>query len=455
MRKYSAYMTIAIIICIGCQTDFLDKKPDKSLLVPQTITDFQALLDNNSIMNLVPYLPLISSDDLHISREALSGRTLLERNSYIWKEDLYENAIVGDWNNQYRIALYANIVLEGLGLLEDSEDKRQLEGAALFFRAWAHLNLVQQFARPYNPGNAAENEGIPLKLEADVNMKSSRGTLKDSFDSILTDLKKAASLLSNTRTYPTRPVKNAASALLARTYLLMQDYENAEKLAIEVLSYDNTLMDFNGIVSSFTSAVRPFPTVFIQGNPEVIFYAPIASSGYLNALTTTVNPELFAIYDSLDQRRRVFYVNQSNGSINFKGSYSGQAPLTHFAGLANNELYLIIAECQARRKALPEAAYTINLLLKSRWLTGRYENVSFTDSATALRFILSERRKELVFRGLRWSDLRRLNQDGDLKTDIEREFGDEVLVLRANDNKYTFPIPEVEIQINNYSQNPR
>ena len=41
---------MVIVFCVlinqGCRKDFLDKKPDKALVVPRSLEHFQALLDN-------------------------------------------------------------------------------------------------------------------------------------------------------------------------------------------------------------------------------------------------------------------------------------------------------------------------------------------------------------------------------------------------------------------------
>ena len=46
------------VLLYSCKKDFLDTRPDKAVLVPTTPGDFQAVLDNTSIMNLVPEIGL-------------------------------------------------------------------------------------------------------------------------------------------------------------------------------------------------------------------------------------------------------------------------------------------------------------------------------------------------------------------------------------------------------------
>jgi len=68
---------------------------------------------------------------------------------------------------------------------------------------------------------------------------------------------------------------------------------------------------------------------------------------------------------------------------------------------------------------------------------------------------LKERRKELLFRGLRWTDLRRLNLDPRFAVTLARNVSGQIYSLPPEDPRYAWPIPDDEIQASGIPQNPR
>mgnify|MGYP003655850958 FL=1 len=69
--------------------------------------------------------------------------------------------------------------------------------------------------------------------------------------------------------------------------------------------------------------------------------------------------------------------------------------------------------------------------------------------------ILMERRKELLFRGIRWVDLKRLNQEAESAETLERKYNELNPILAPEDTRYTFLIPPAEINLNPMPQNNR
>jgi hypothetical protein len=96
----------------------------------------------------------------------------------------------------------------------------------------------------------------------------------------------------------------------------------------------------------------------------------------------------------------------------------------------------------------------VNILLVNRFKTGTFQPYSAASSQEALQLVIAERKKELVFRGLRFTDLRRLNKEG-AGIWLNRVVNGIVFQLPPNDLRYTLPIPNDAIAGSKIVQNPR
>jgi tetratricopeptide (TPR) repeat protein len=233
---------------VSCKKSWLDEKQNKSDVVPATLKDFQAILDNHSTMNDVyPALGLIGGDNFYLSDARINSATTAERNAYLWAKDIFNGGTSLDWNSAYKVVEYANIVLDGLpnAAVSNQSDFNNIQGSALFFRAFAFYTLSQSFCKPYSASTASSDIGIPIRLSSNVNEPSVRATVQQTYDQMINDLKKAATLLPVTPVYVYRPSKTAANALLAKIYLSMEDYANALSSANLALADNPSLLDYN------------------------------------------------------------------------------------------------------------------------------------------------------------------------------------------------------------------
>ncbi|MDQ0640073.1 tetratricopeptide (TPR) repeat protein [Pedobacter sp. W3I1] len=453
---------LCMLICLllsglffsSCQKEFLDKKPDKGLLIPTTLDDFNALMDNLTIFNISPALQEISADDFYATDAAVAGfTTVVQKNSYLWAGDLYQNEPCVDWNFPYQQIFYANIILDGLEELKGVEGSTTgwniTKGSALFHRAFALYNLVQLFSRPYDKNTASIDLGVPLRLTADVNAKVGRSSVQQVYDQLIGDLLEAEKLLPQTTQFKSRPSRAAADALLARVYLNMENYELADKYAVAALALNRSLLDYNAI--SLT-ATNPFPSSPAADNPEVIFYDKLIPYGFTSSTRATVADELYQLYADKDLRKTIFFAGTA--PFYFKGRYASSR-LQLFGGLAVDELYLIRAESLARMGSFAAAMKELNTLLITRWARGTYQPFAAANAEDALKIVLLERRKELTFRGLRWGDLRRLNKDPRFAKTIVRTVSGQVYTLSPGDKRYVLPIPPEEIVVSGIAQNER
>jgi len=464
MKKINLYQ-ISIGVCFAvislaissCTKDFLDAKPNTNIIVPATLSDFQELLDDNGILNRTSSLPQLSCDEYYfINEAAYQAGQPTEQNAYVWNKDLFGGQVARpDWNSPYASVFYANSVISRLNGLKvsptDQAEYNNVLGQAYFIRAFNFFDLVKNFAPPYDDATASTNLGIPLKLSPNVNQLVQRANVQQSYAQIISDLSTACRLLS-----PSLPNQNlnraskpSAYALFARLYISMRKYPQAELYADSSLALYNTLIDYNTVSQT---AKTPFNLT----NAETLLSA-LYAGGYNVPIYNS--PDNISIYTTLlgfylpnDLRRSIFF-NTISGLVKAKRGYSA-GPNT-FSGLATDEVYLIKAECAARRQDNQTALQYLNALLVNRFTTGSYVPYTTTNTANVLAVVLQERRKELVWRaGLRWDDLRRLNKEGANIT-LTRVLNGVTYTLPPNSVLYTFPIPDDEIALSGIQQNPR
>jgi len=451
MKPIKLTVIFFILAITGCQKDFLDVKSDKKMVVPSSLKDLRALLDNTERMNrLMPYMTEIGSDDYYVTTDRFNSlSSLTMKSAYTWAKDfVYQNNSSTDWDWRYEQVFLSNLVLEGLDKIDrttgNGEEWDAIRGTALFYRAWGYYQLSQLFCKSYDAGTATTDLGLPLKMESDINEKIRRSTIQETYDTMLADLQESLALLPVMEVAKTRPTRTAAYAFLARLYLLMGNYQAAAENATSSLALNNTLMDFNDLDAT---AKYPIP----QFNDEVIFHSVILGALILRENRLIVDSVLYDTYEPDDLRKVVFFYN--DGESRYKGSYDGTKEV--FSGLAVDEVYLILAECYARMGQDDEAVRYLKELLEHRYRSGTELALANLNQNNLLAKIILERRKELVFRCLRWPDLRRLNKEPAFAVTIKRQLDGKIYELPPNDERYVLPIPPNVIALSGIEQNPR
>lgn len=451
-KTYLFFICFFASFFTGCSS-FLDERPRKSLVVPSSLEDLQAILDdyNNQVND--PAYGEISADDYFLTTsdwKSISNEGY--RRAYVWEKDyLFGTGTATDWLDVYRNVYAANTVLEKIEEIEyetkDNKKWNDIKGQAFFLRARSFLSIASIWTSAYDSKSAKETLGIPLRMDPDFNKPSKRSSLEETYSVIIGDLKNAEALLPINPIHPTRASKPAALALLARTYLFMRNYEKCWIAANECLELKNDLIDYNELEATDS---YPIP----QFNEEVIYVSHIATPAPINPSRAKIDSTLYNLYHDYDRRKKMFFQDNLDSTFGFKGSYQGN--ITLFSGLATDEVYLMRAECALRKGEINEALEDLNTLLKMRLDSQAEgaETLSIYDSDALLDRILLERRKELLMRGIRWPDIKRLNLEG-RNIILKRKIEDQIIELLPNDPRYALPIPEQIIGLTDMEQNPR
>lgn len=461
MNVKIVFYAACIFLVIGCSDSFLDEKPASSIINPKSLEECRSLLENDQqLNNKMPAFVQLASDEYYYDEITWQSTVFVqERNAYIWKDDIYDgNPSMTEWNNSFYSIYITNVVL---GVLENIEitalnekEYEDIKGTALFFRAMWNFALAETFCMPYSKESAASELGIPLRKSPNVNTLEKRASLKETYEAIIEDLEQALFLLQSKQ--PTiaknRPSIATANALLARVFLVMADFDKAYKHASNSFSAYSSLLDYNTLNLSED-------VVFGQGNPEILLMA--IEDGYSSTApgrsspNTFVDSTLIELYDLKDLRLQAYFTFNSDKKANRKNLYSaGISSFYCFRGIATDEVLLILAECLARKNELKEVKTLLDKLYQNRFASEDVPVLTFKNVEDALHQVLDERRKELLFRGTRWSDVRRLNVEG-RNISMKRSLGKNSYILEPNSLKYAFLIPNNELELSGLVQNKR
>lgn len=437
----SAKLSLLLLLFLSACSNYLELKPDNKLAIPTNLNDLQALLDDSATMNqrAMPSAPDGSSDDYFLLNQNFNSSVEDEQDIYLWQA--YQLNYVNDWSLCYQAIYNTNLVLEVLETIERNATNASawdnVKGSALFYRAFFYSALVSLYGPAYDSATAQNEPGIVLRLHADFNEVSQRSSLQASYNQILKDATESIASLPNLANHVMRPSKCASYALLARVYLQMGSYTNAIAYADKALTLNNYLMDYNNdaFIAGATAAVP-----FKRYNPEIIFYAEQNTTKFVvSPAKAKVDTVLYASYSSDDMRKTIFFA-ASAPYQKFKGNYTANATWL-FGGLATDELYISRAEAYVMDNQLEKGKEDLDALLIKRYKTGKYLPTVVLEKDILLKKIREERRKELLMRGLRWSDIKRYNRLG-AGIELKRLTNSKMYVLAPNDKYYAFPIPK-------------
>lgn len=450
---------------VSCQK-YVDIKKSSTQSFLETASDCQLLFDNYTVFNSGdPYDGQISADEYYLDELTYSSDpvSIEDRNIYTWRNTAIR-AGSEQWVTAYHKIYEANLIMETVDKLAGKEQPavlNNLRGTALFFRGYALWNLAQLYAKPYGTATVQE-PGLPVHLVSDINNITGRGTLQETYDRIIKDLQESATLINATSNLASRPDKAAAYAMLARAYLSMENYPAALTAATAALTLSPDLIDYNTLQNGSGNLFSA------RYNKEVIFQSVMTRTTILNPGSmffdqfAKIPSSFIAAYADNDLRKTLFFkenfdidTEEPAGTYRFAGNYEPTASSVLFTGLAADELYLIRAECYARANNTTSAMADLNTLLRTRWVTGTFTDLTAVTAVDALTKILTERRKELIMRGQRWTDLRRLNKDSRFAVTLTRTGGGTTFSLPPNDSRYTLLIPQEVITNSTLPQNQR
>ena len=313
------------------------------------------------------------------------------------------------WTGGYKVINDVNNVLSAITVVSAAKQNR-VEGEAKFIRGSVYFDLVRLFAKAWNDGTPAANDGVPLKLTPTIELSGAadqipRDKVSVVYNQVIKDLTEAEAKLPATNGFFAS--KYSAAAMLARVYLQKGDYAKARDAADRVINsgkFKLTQANADGIIEEFLYTRAKA----VDNTSEDVFAIQVNTTSGVNAFQTfysvlgrgdiTLNNPHFQLFESNDLRLNLFY-DDGQGSI-YSTKFDNLYGNVHIIRLA--EMYLIRAEANNRLStsvgATPQA--DVNTI-RNRTGLASLTTVTIDD-------ILKERKIELSFEGFTLHDIKRL-----------------------------------------------
>ncbi|WP_152285530.1 RagB/SusD family nutrient uptake outer membrane protein [Flavicella marina] len=352
------------------------------------------------------------------------------------------------WDYPYYMINQANSIIQGLA---DSNlgvnDIKQLEAQAKAHRAFFYFQLAMEFQHTYSYDPSLPAPPIYTEMATEGKPMS---TLSEMYDLIIDDLTYAVANLDENRLGKSYINKQVASGILARVYLVTENWQGARDAAISAYG-GNPSASLNA--SEYGNGFDKIEnTEWIWGSPQTndqsnyYYAAPHAFSDHFadGYYASYINEDFRALFSATDVRNLFdeTYVPAVGTeykfltTTKFKFAFDSDLPLMRTAEM-------ILIEAEAKHRLSDPTAHDILFSLQSN----RDPNAvkSSNTGAALLEEILVERRKELYAElGVEWFDAKRLRRAIPRTGNHRLPNSD----LAADDPHFFLKIPQKEIDAN-------
>lgn len=447
MLKNLKYMMISLVLFSAC--NYVDVEP-VGKVIPDEISEYRALL-TTAYGSYPEYrrLLMVRSDEVFPDAFGLSYDSYIDLAT--WNDANADPLTPAyQWTSLYKIIFYANTVIEGV--MDAKEDVRtdtreQLLAEAYCLRAFVHFDLLNLYAKWYDPATASTDKGIPLALKIDIGQEFTPATVEKVYEQVLNDLAEAEKYMqvdAQTGTLLYRFSKKSLKALQARVHLYRRDWQSAQEIAEELLPQ----CPLENLV---TDDEKPW---YYKSKEAILSMETVSS--------TEMREDMYVLNNLADKfntdKDGEVYKDARLGkymTAGWDGTWycSKGGSKTDKVSFRSAEIYLIAAEAAAHRDGQLEVAKGYLLELMKNRLTESYFDerktaIDAMNQEELLAEIVDERARELCFEGHRWFDLRRTTRPEIVKDYMDGNFEMQTVTLQKDDPKYIIPFPDEAIENN-------
>ena len=503
MKKLKSYLLITLSVCM--LSSCLDKYPQDEIPAGSAITTieeanqavigiYSAWLSGALYSGYLTLLPDLQADLAY----AVNGYT----NTYgdVWRWDILatNSQITSVYGALYDVIGRSNFLLANVDKVRENiysdEDFDRLEqycGEAYFARALAYSELNKLFCKAYESDDeAAEELGVVLRKDYYSNEPLVRASLKDSYEFVINDLKKAEDCLQidgdneQGYTYYDSPYFSVYTvyALRARVALYMKDYATAIKYATLLIDSGEfllasastaatTMSDYLSMTNKQISLYEymwrynfSYETIWKVGFTTTAYGGALGSI-FFNWDYSSYKPDyvpaqwVLGLYGANDLRYSAIFQEVTTGHSHgltwpLLAKYWGNQSFFESAQMLHvcepqvfrlSEQYLIRAEAYALQEKpdYAKASADIAELRKARYSTGA--SAALTKD-NAMDIIEEERVKELYMEGFRLQDLKRWHKGFERTPQTQSLSNGSSLKIEKDNPLFVWPIPQHELE---------
>lgn len=490
IRNWTA--CIGMVVTLAACDDYLDITPKGKALLKST-EDYLGLIEDRSPeYDMMNSWILAGEASWYKAEELKSYTNPLNSVAYFWDEsydragDMIENTA---YNACYDRITKFNVVVDGIASSEGKEeDKRMGEAQARVLRAYNYFFLINTFARPYDPATAYQTHGIIVREKMfesleDVGIQQSVGY---TYDFIQRDIEAAIPDLPHKATNSFRPDKTFGYAFKAKVHLFRREFEQCieacDSALAEAARAGHELWDMTEGYNTFA------PMLVAAGYPEMAIDEP-QYAGVNDFVENVWKTRIPFEYDAPEQLlyqfgstytdpypmyvpKQVLDLFQKDADLRYRycirykaehetapagdSNFSTLAIKWNPGGMRLSEVYLMLAECYARKgnaADLSKAMGYMETLRACRMVPGRYQPFAPTDAEEALRLVREERKRELFLTCNGFFDLRRFATE--FNETQTRVIEGKTYTLSPASHLLTYPFPLKAMQTSNLIQNSK
>lgn len=439
---------LLLVVGLGSCKKYLDVLP-KGKKIPSTLADFEALIRDEYANQRAPITQaVLLLNDRWESQANLNYYPLWKAN-YYWDAGANRISLNTTDESAYYTAYAAistfNLILQYAPTATDATDadKTTVMAQSKLARAMHYFILVNYYADTYEASNAGSKLSVPLIESADVDAPYKQVTIQEMYDYIISNVTDALPNLPDKGATVVHGTKGAAYAFLARVYLQMSNYDQALSYANQALAVNDKLFDYVAYYNSYKAQIDlannypslPSPKGYDYVENYIFMHGESNSSRRENHLRVdrasrfeTGDAQLLSRWKSRVVGSETYYYAITTGRYNE-------------AGVTTAEVYLIKAECMARKNDFTGAMDALNAVRVKRILPANYIALTASTTKDAIDYIRRTKDNETLFGIVAFGDARRFNKDAQYARTLTKTENGATASLTPDSHMWTMPIP--------------